>query len=100
MTFFPVLSILQGLRKSKKKKKKKKSPSPSSEMQTLLRAFIAVSAILIGLGVKDGGSEGETPAQFLERYERETLPRWNMVAEAAWQQKTNITDENTAAFVS
>ena len=69
-------------------------------MQTLLRAFIAVSAILIGLGVKDGGSEGETPAQFLERYERETLPRWNMVAEAAWQQKTNITDENTAAFVS
>ena len=27
-------------------------------MQTLLRAFIAVSAILIELGVKDGGSEG------------------------------------------
>ena len=69
-------------------------------MQTLFRAFFVVSVILIGLGVKDGGTEGETPAQFLERYERETLPKWNMVSEAAWQQKTNITDENTAVFVS
>ncbi|KAK3712055.1 hypothetical protein RRG08_045043 [Elysia crispata] len=70
-----------------------------TEMHKLLGAVTVVSTILIGLSVKDGGAEGETPAQFLERYERETLPMKNMVAEAAWQQKTNITDENTAAFV-
>ena len=69
-------------------------------MQTLLRSFIVVSVKFIGLGVKDGGSEGETPAQFLEKYERETLPKWNMVSEAGWQQNTNVTDENMAIFVS
>ncbi|KAK3782380.1 hypothetical protein RRG08_067171 [Elysia crispata] len=41
----------------------------------------------------------ETPAQILEKYERETLPKWNMVSEAGWQQKTNVTDKNMAIFL-
>ena len=69
-------------------------------MHKPVRALTVVSVILTGLCVQDGGAEGETGTQFLKRYEEEALLKLNAAKEAAWQQKSNVTDENKAAYVS
>ncbi|KAK3771070.1 hypothetical protein RRG08_042314 [Elysia crispata] len=68
-------------------------------MHKPVRALTVVSVILTGLCVQDGGAEGETGTQFLERYEEEALLKLNASKKAAWQQKSNVSDENKAAYV-